>query len=189
MSAKTASNYLVNQLSFYACYHSASGNKYLHFLFVPILLITGLSLFILYIPWFAIFDANVHQLRYFPVNTSTFYFYLVAYPLTYIYIDAMSGVSWLPIAFLVWFCANFLVMEYDWSVIIGVHVFSWIMQFVGHALIEKRSPALFKNFYASLVLAPLFVWFEMVIFPFGFYEKEHVQIKKIVKKFQEENPL
>ena len=43
-----------------------------------------------------------------------------------------------------------------------VHVISWFAQVVvGHALIEKRRPALLSSLFASLILAPLFVVLEV----------------------------
>lgn len=43
-----------------------------------------------------------------------------------------------------------------WSVIIGAGVFGWGIQFIGHAVWEKRSPALFKNLLQALV-GPLYI--------------------------------
>ena len=34
--------------------------------------------------------------------------------------------------------------------------------YFGHTLAEKRRPALLDSFFQSLVLAPLFVWFELL---------------------------
>lgn len=42
-----------------------------------------------------------------------------------------------------------------------VHVVSWIAQFIGHGIFEKRAPALFDNLVQALVLAPFFVVFEV----------------------------
>ena len=42
---------------------------------------------------------------------------------------------------------------------------SWIVQVhFGHTMAEKRRPALMDSFFQSLVLAPLFVWFEFLFF-------------------------
>ncbi|CAG8565405.1 14103_t:CDS:2 [Cetraspora pellucida] len=43
-----------------------------------------------------------------------------------------------------------------------VHVSSWIIQFIGHGFFEKRSPALKDNLVQALLLAPLFVWLEVL---------------------------
>lgn len=41
---------------------------------------------------------------------------------------------------------------------------SWLFQFVGHGAFEKRAPALLDNLVQALLLAPLFVWMELLFF-------------------------
>jgi uncharacterized membrane protein YGL010W len=50
---------------------------------------------------------------------------------------------------------------------VGIHVVSWLMQFVGHGKFEGRAPALLDNLFQALFLAPLFVWLE-VLFKLGY---------------------
>lgn len=59
-----------------------------------------------------------------------------------------------------------LASEYR-SIAIGVHVVCWLAQFYGHAVHEKRAPALFDNLLQALVLAPFFVVYE-IAFWWGF---------------------
>jgi uncharacterized membrane protein YGL010W len=47
----------------------------------------------------------------------------------------------------------------SWS--IGLHVASWIFQFIGHGVFEKRAPALLDSLSQALTLAPFFVWLEV----------------------------
>lgn len=49
----------------------------------------------------------------------------------------------------------------------GIHVVSWLAQFVGHGVYEGRAPALLDNLVQALLLAPLFVWMEILFF-FGY---------------------
>lgn len=49
----------------------------------------------------------------------------------------------------------------------GIHVVSWLAQFVGHGAFEGRAPALLDNLVQALLLAPLFVWMEILFF-FGY---------------------
>ena len=49
----------------------------------------------------------------------------------------------------------------------GVHVVSWIAQFIGHGKYEGRAPALLDNLVQAVVLAPLFVWLEF-LFSLGY---------------------
>jgi uncharacterized membrane protein YGL010W len=55
------------------------------------------------------------------------------------------------------------------SIAIGIHVVSWILQFIGHGKYEGRKPALLDNLVQALFLAPLFVWYEC-LFKLGFYK-------------------
>lgn len=47
---------------------------------------------------------------------------------------------------------------------IGVHVVSWLAQFVGHGVYEGRAPALIDNLVQAIFLAPFFVWLEVLFF-------------------------
>lgn len=44
---------------------------------------------------------------------------------------------------------------------------SWLAQFIGHGVFEKRAPALLDNLVQAFLLAPLFVWMEILFF-FGY---------------------
>ncbi|CUM49080.1 uncharacterized protein AC631_01217 [Debaryomyces fabryi] len=44
---------------------------------------------------------------------------------------------------------------------IALHVLSWLAQFYGHGVHEKRAPALLDNLLQAIVLAPFFVSFEI----------------------------
>lgn len=72
---------------------------------------------------------------------------------------------------------------------IGLHIFAWIAQFVGHGKFEGRAPALLDNIVQALFLAPFFVWLE-VLFHFGYRPELKSRINKAVeqnlKKFNEE---
>jgi 2-hydroxy fatty acid dioxygenase len=63
-------------------------------------------------------------------------------------------------------------------------VLSWIAQFLGHGLAEKRAPALMDNLFQSLYLAPLFVWLE-ILFAFGY----RPELKKGIQKEVEADKL
>jgi uncharacterized membrane protein YGL010W len=72
---------------------------------------------------------------------------------------------------------------------LGIHVFCWIAQFIGHGKFEGRAPALFDNLVQALFLAPLFVWLE-VLFMFGYRPDLQRRLEKGVqqeiKKFKQE---
>lgn len=50
---------------------------------------------------------------------------------------------------------------------LGVHIASWLAQFVGHGMFEGRAPALLDNLVQAFFLAPFFVWLEVLFF-FGY---------------------
>lgn len=71
----------------------------------------------------------------------------------------------------------------------GVFAVAWILQFVGHGRFERRAPALLDNLTQALLLAPLFVWLEL-LFYFGYrkelQERVGKQVVKNIEKFRAE---
>jgi uncharacterized membrane protein YGL010W len=66
------------------------------------------------------------------------------------------------------------------KVALGVHIFSWIIQFVGHGVFERRAPALFDNLVQAIFLAPLFVWLE-ILFKLGYRPELRARVDKAVE--------
>lgn len=64
---------------------------------------------------------------------------------------------------------------------IGVHIFSWLIQFVGHGVFEGRAPALLDNLVQAIFLAPFFVWLE-VLFAFGYRPELKARLDSAVRK-------
>jgi len=66
---------------------------------------------------------------------------------------------------------------------------SWGAQFIGHGVFEGRAPALFDNLAQALLLAPFFVWLE-VLFWCGYRPALRARVERAVKvevdKFQKE---
>lgn len=71
----------------------------------------------------------------------------------------------------------------------GIHIVSWLAQFVGHGKFEGRAPALLDNLVQALLLAPLFVWMEILFF-FGYRPELKARMEKGVEveiaKFRKE---
>ena len=66
----------------------------------------------------------------------------------------------------------------------GIHITSWIFQILGHQVFEGRAPAFIKDPLQAVVLAPLFVFCEL-LFALGFYSKTAGRLeKKINEKVQ-----
>lgn len=72
---------------------------------------------------------------------------------------------------------------------IALNVVSWLAQFIGHGVFEKRAPALLDNLVQAIFLAPFFVWFE-ILFSFGYRPELRARVEKAVKiqvdRFQDE---
>ncbi|KAF8076093.1 hypothetical protein FPV67DRAFT_1573106 [Lyophyllum atratum] len=62
-----------------------------------------------------------------------------------------------------------------------LHVASWIAQFLGHGLAEKRAPALLDNLVGAVVLAPFFVHLE-ILFALGYRPEMHRHINNEIGK-------
>ena len=50
---------------------------------------------------------------------------------------------------------------------VALQICSWIAQFIGHGVYEGNAPALLDNVAQALLLAPFFVWME-ILFYFGY---------------------
>lgn len=48
------------------------------------------------------------------------------------------------------------------KIAIGLHVFSWLAQFYGHGVHERRAPALLDNLLQALVLAPFLLHLKLL---------------------------
>jgi len=167
---------LKKNLVFYGAYHREPTNVAIHIGCVPLLLATGM-----------IFGSNTSSLRTpallsrlnLPLNFGT----LASFTYSTLYLilsPNIAGASATPLIVGAAALANNLLNKYDKtkvnSIALGVHVISWILQFVGHGKYEGRKPALLDNLVQALFLAPLFVWYE-VLFKLGFYP----QLKKDVE--------
>ena len=64
---------------------------------------------------------------------------------------------------------------------LGLHVASWIAQFVGHGIFEGRAPALMDNLVQAFFLAPFFVWMEF-LFLLGYRPELKSRLDKAVEK-------
>lgn len=80
--------------------------------------------------------------------------------------------------------SNYLTTTYGatanyWA--LGVFIASWIAQFVGHGVFERRAPALLDNLVQALFLAPFFVWME-ILFALGYRPELNARVDGAVMK-------
>ena len=66
-----------------------------------------------------------------------------------------------------------------WAV--GIFISSWVAQFIGHGVFEGRAPALLDNLVQALVLAPFFVWME-ILFSIGYRPELKSRVESAVEK-------
>lgn len=64
---------------------------------------------------------------------------------------------------------------------LGVHIFSWVAQFIGHGVFEGRAPALLDNLIQAIFLAPFFVWLEF-LFHLGYRPELKNRLQESVEK-------
>ena len=171
---------LIDQLAFYGTYHHHPINQLIHFVFVPTILWSILVF--------------LHQLH--PLTSLLI---VLIYSIFYVYLDPIAGGLWalLVATPLAWSASLFAAQPH--IVVLGtpcstsfialvIHVFSWYMQIhPGHAVFEKRKPALMDSLIQAFALAPLFVFYEL-LFLLGYRPKLRkdlsARIEKDLKKLQ-----
>ena len=106
------------------------------------------------------------------------------YAILYILMEPVAGGILAPLLLLGTAYSNHLTKIYGASAnywALGVHVSSWIAQFVGHGIFEGRAPALLDNLVQALFLAPFFVWME-ILFACGYRPELHARVENAVQK-------
>ncbi|KAF7945398.1 hypothetical protein EAE96_010172 [Botrytis aclada] len=181
---------LEKQLTFYGAYHHNPTNVFIHMICVPLILATSLFLCsnsptLIPLPsWLTI--PNL------PLNFSTIG--SICYGGFYILLEPVAGSILLP--FIIGWTAfsNHIIATSSNATLANqiagaVFFVSWIMQFVGHGAFEKRAPALLDNLVQALVLAPFFVFMEL-LFIFGYrpelQKRIDVAVGKEITKFRAE---
>ncbi|KAF2724439.1 DUF962-domain-containing protein [Polychaeton citri CBS 116435] len=170
---------LEKQLLFYGSYHHDPINVGIHVTCVPMILMTaflfGTNTPSLPLPpW-----ASVEAL---PANLGTIACLL--YATLYILMEPVAGGILAPLLLGGTAYANHLTSTYGmtanyWA--LGLHVASWIAQFVGHGVFEGRAPALLDNLVQAFFLAPFFVWLE-VLFTLGYRPELKSRLEVAVEK-------
>jgi uncharacterized membrane protein YGL010W len=125
----------------YGSHHQTAGNQACHSVGIPLIVFSLLAL-LQQVPLVAALGHTV-TLGEVAVVAATVY---------YLTLDA-----WLAVGMLAFSAVSLYVgRSLPWTVSLGVFVFGWILQFVGHSVYEKRSPAFLKNF-VHLLVGPLWI--------------------------------
>lgn len=119
---------------------------------------------------------------YLPLNLGTIG--AILYSGFYILLEPVAGTVTVPLI-IGWIAyANHLTTTYPSSAnktALVLEVVCWIAQFVGHGKFEGRAPALLDNLLQAFVLAPFFVWME-VLFSLGYRPELKARVEKDVEK-------
>ena len=91
------------------------------------------------------------------------------YSVYYTWLDVGGGLSWALFVGAPLFVGACLFREIlgaeAWRPALAAHFLGWYMQLhPGHAIFEKRKPALMDGLVQSFATAPLFVWLEVLFF-------------------------
>ncbi|CDW76234.1 UNKNOWN [Stylonychia lemnae] len=157
----------------YAKYHYNSVNKFLHMIFIPCLV-------------FTLFGISLHgpKMRYdichgFYVQLDIPMVLIIVLGGTYLLVDKLTAIFTITLELIAYIWSlNLYYNDKDQfdgnhlSVMLYIHVISWIAQFIGHFIYERRAPALTDNVLLMFV-APFFFGFE-VLNAFG-YKKDRIQ--------------
>ncbi|KAL8698706.1 MAG: hypothetical protein Q9201_006423 [Fulgogasparrea decipioides] len=106
------------------------------------------------------------------------------YATLYILMEPVAGGLLAPLMLAGTAYANYLTSTYGqtanyWA--LGLHIVSWIVQFIGHGVFEGRKPALLDSLVQAFFLAPFFVWME-VLFRLGYRPGLRNRLDKAVEK-------
>lgn len=165
---------MVSQLAFYGSYHSNRWNKLVHFLCVPLLMWSAM-----------VWCMYLSEMPSDVVSLNPALFVVVIYGMYYLTFDVLVGLSWIVCTGLpLWVSATYLRLYVDraWLWAVGVHVWSWYLQLhLGHGIFEKRRPAFVDSFFQSFMLAPLFVWYEL-LFSLGMCLELKARVEQEIKQ-------
>lgn len=183
------------QLAFYGAYHSHPVNQLIHVIFVPVIwfsAIVGLAysprlykgaphwanwslvVFLLYAGYYMVLDFTTALI----VDA----FYLGLFMLANNWVQnerTKQGANAKPAAR----------PGTAAKIAFGLHVLGWYAQIhPGHMIFEGRKPALLDSFVQSLVLAPLFVFYEVIwaIAP-GYKAEMHANVMEMIRVKQQQS--
>ncbi|KAI8992224.1 DUF962 domain-containing protein [Pilobolus umbonatus] len=178
---------LKKQLVDYGSHHNNKVNVAIHMVFVPTILWSALVLCANTGPFFNVENTPFSWLSGFGPDLG--FFTVVIYFAYYLILDPIAALLISPILFGMSYTATQFQANHENAntIAIVIQVFSWIFQFLGHGLAEKRKPKLLDNLVQAFVSAPYFVFFEILFF-LGYrptlYKEIMVEINQDVAEFR-----
>ena len=132
---------LRNHFADYGSFHSTPGNKACHSVGIPLIFFSVLAL-LSQVPLFRLSGFTVTLAE--PV--------ILAVTLYYVRLDAALGAMMLIVSVALAAAGRFVPVP----VSVFLFLLGWVLQFVGHYVYEKKSPAFFRN-ATHLLVGPLWI--------------------------------
>lgn len=177
---------LRQQLAFYGAYHSNPTNVWIHIVCVPFIV---WSAYVLGSQWpkpDAIPSVHADFGPYLSFDLNYAAVWAITTELYYLFLTPLAALTHIPLAAVTLLTATSFASRPDSTWIAGtIHVLCWLAQFYGHGVHEGRAPALLDNLLGALVLAPLFVHYE-VLFMLGFFKQAKRDLYNDVGKLNSE---
>ncbi|KAJ4472195.1 hypothetical protein J3R30DRAFT_3709644 [Lentinula aciculospora] len=170
----TVSIFDVNtQLTFYGAYHNNKINVLIHVICVPLIMWSAMVLLASapHPSFLPEYHQEFNKGLVLELNYPALLF--IAYETYYLILEPVAALLYAPQFMLSLLTATAFAQRPDHlTVAIAMQTFSWIAQFLGHGVAEKRAPALLDNLVGALVLAPFFVHLE-ILFALGYRPNMH----------------
>jgi uncharacterized membrane protein YGL010W len=132
----TVSGRMRENLDEYGTFHRTRGNEYCHFVGIP-LIVAGSATLLARLAVFQLFGASVTATELVLLGVSLFY---------------VVEARWLGVLTALWMVAlGELARRATLAVGGALFVLGWAIQFLGHAVFERRSPAFLRNLLHLLV--------------------------------------
>lgn len=177
---------LRQQLAFYGAYHSNPTNVWIHIVCVPWIVWSTYVLGSCLPKPELIPSIHADFGPYFSFDLNCAAIWAISCELYYFVITPAVTLTHLPLAVVTLLTATAFASKPGSAWIAGaIHVSCWLAQFYGHGVHEGRAPALLDNLLGALVLAPLFVHYE-VFFMLGFFKQTKKDLYNDVGKLNAE---
>ncbi|KAJ2909469.1 hypothetical protein GGI21_001854 [Coemansia aciculifera] len=177
---------LATEFPKYGEYHANKVNVAIHMVCVPIIMWCTLGLTTWMTPHalFTYPEFISTLLSHIPgpaplANVSTLA--MLGFTAFYIGLEQVAGLLTVPILYAFLVTSQTVVLETPNGIQIVLALFAvcWIAQFVGHGVFERRAPALLDNLMQALVMAPFFVFLEL-LFACGYRPDLHRALRSEV---------
>ncbi|GAV99444.1 duf962 domain-containing protein [Lentinula edodes] len=164
------------QLTFYGAYHNNKINILIHVICVPLIMWSAMVLLASapHPSFLPEYHQEFNKWLVFELNYPAILF--TVYETYYFILEPVAALLYAPQFTLSLLTATAFAQRSDHlTVAITMQTISWIAQFLGHGVAEKRAPALLDNLVGALVLAPFFVHLE-ILFALGYRPDMHKRL-------------